>query len=116
MNEKFIPHPNLSDDINLKIMQSEKDGGLSLEDVPIGKSFNVQTKHTLYHFTKIEINEYEVSGHAKYCPEPTPCVISGSTWGGSMLKLNFIGVGMYLEFGICGKWILSSEIQSVELV
>ena len=37
-------------------------------------------------------------GHPQYCPEPVPVRIKGSTWGGSMLKLRFIGRGMRLEF------------------
>jgi len=36
--------------------------------------------------------------HPNYCPDPVPVRIAGSTWGGSMLKLRFIGRGMHLEF------------------
>jgi len=37
-------------------------------------------------------------GHPQYCPEPVAVRIAGSTWDGSMLKLQFIGRGMRLEF------------------
>ena len=37
-------------------------------------------------------------GHPQYCPEPVAVRIEGSTWGGAMLKLRFVGRGMRLEF------------------
>ena len=43
-------------------------------------------------------SEALISGHPQYCPEPVQVAISGSTWGGSMLKQRFIGRGMHLEF------------------
>ena len=39
-----------------------------------------------------------ISGHPEFCPEPVLVAIAGSTWGGSMLKLRYIGRGMHLEF------------------
>jgi hypothetical protein len=39
-----------------------------------------------------------ISGHPQYCPQPVLVAISGSTWGGSMLKPDFVGRGMHLEF------------------
>jgi hypothetical protein len=33
-----------------------------------------------------------------YCPQPLLVTIAGSTWGGSMIKVRFIGRGMHLEF------------------
>ena len=39
-----------------------------------------------------------LSGHPEFCPEPVQVAISGSTWGGAMLKQRYIGRGMHLEF------------------
>jgi len=39
-----------------------------------------------------------ISGHPEFCPEPVQVAIAGSTWGGSMLKLQYVGRGMHLEF------------------
>jgi len=39
-----------------------------------------------------------ISGHPEYCPEPVLVAITGSSWGGSMLKSGFVGRGMHLEF------------------
>jgi hypothetical protein len=39
-----------------------------------------------------------ISGHPEFCPDPVHVAIAGSTWGGSMLKLQYVGRGMHLEF------------------
>jgi len=39
-----------------------------------------------------------ISGHPEFCPDPSEVWINGSTWGGSMLKMNYVGHGMHLEF------------------
>jgi hypothetical protein len=39
-----------------------------------------------------------ISGHPQFCPLPVQVTIAGSTWGGSMLKMRFIGRGMQMEF------------------
>jgi len=43
-------------------------------------------------------SEALLSGHPEFCPEPVQVAIAGSTWGGSMLKLQYVGRGMHLEF------------------
>ena len=94
-----MSHPNLSPEINRNIEQSEKDGGIWAKDVPEGCGIEVQTQNTLYEFRKHPTNNnfWQVKGHARYCPTWTDCRIVGSTWGGSMIKTGFIGVGMHLE-------------------
>jgi len=87
MDKKFVPHDNLSDDINKNIMQSELDGGLKLEDIDNGETIKVQTKNTLYTIKKISKDIFEISGNAKFCPEPIDCSIAGSTWGTNFLSI-----------------------------
>ena len=56
-----------------------------------------------------------ISGHPQYCPEPVQVTIAGSTWGGSMLKVRFIGRGMHLEFHhpAYSAPIITSAIQEI---
>lgn len=102
------PHPNLNPEINASMADSELVGGVWLhkpefataaegESLPVGKSLKVKTRNTEYLIENREDGTY-ISGHATYCPVPTKCFISGSTWGGSVLKVGWVGVGMYLEF------------------
>lgn len=95
--DKPSGHPNLTPEINAAIAQSEIEGGVFLKNVPVGKALLVQTRNTQYRLENREDGWY-ISGHARYCPEPIKAYIAGSTWGGSMLKIGFVGRGMHLEF------------------
>lgn len=107
-------HENFSDEVNAAHDKSEILGGAYLDKLAVGKKLLVQTKHTLYTIERREDSLY-ISGNAKYCPEPTACRIPGSNFGGSMLKMKFIGRGMYMEYHTDAhpKRIVTSEIQEV---
>ena len=98
MATMFIPHPDLSDDVNANIVQSEIEGGVSLRDLPPSTVLEIQTQHHRYTAVFLGESQALISGHPEYCPEPVLVAIAGSTWGGSMLKLRYIGRGMHLEF------------------
>jgi len=94
----FMPHPNFSDEVNRNIVKSEIEGGVHLDKLSEGAVLRVETQH---HWYTIVIRGHRpelISGHPKYCPDPVPVRIEGSTWGGSMLHVRFIGRGMRLEF------------------
>jgi len=97
--EPFMPHPNFSDEVNRNIAQSEIEGGVYLDDLSEGAILEVETQNRWYTIVIRGRGEELISGHPKFCPDPLPVRIAGSTWGGSMLKLRFIGRGMRLEFG-----------------
>jgi hypothetical protein len=96
--EPFMPHPSLSDEVNRNIVQSEIEGGVCLDDLPEGAVLEVETQHHGYTIVIRGRGRELISGHPKYCPDPVPVRIEGSTWGGSMLKVRYIGRGMRLEF------------------
>jgi len=94
----FRSHPNLSDEVNHNIVQSEIEGGVFLNDLPPATVLEIQTQHHCYQVVLMSDNNALISGHPQYCPEPILVAITGSTWGGSMLKRRFVGRGMHLEF------------------
>ena len=94
----FMPHPNFSDEVNRNIVQSEIEGGVCLDDLSEGARLEVETQNRWYTILIHDGGEQLIWGHPQYCPDPVPVRIAGSTWGGSMLKLRFIGRGMHLEF------------------
>jgi hypothetical protein len=93
-----IPHPNLSDKVNNNIVCSEIEGGVYLNHVASDTRLEVETQNRRYTLWVRENGEVLIWGHPVYCPAPTRVRISGSNWGGSMLKAGFIGRGMYMEF------------------
>jgi hypothetical protein len=94
----FSPHPNLADDLNRAIIQSEIEGGVFLHDLPPCTVLHIQTMHHCYKAVLLGGSEALLSGHPEFCPDPVHVAIAGSTWGGSMLKLQYVGRGMHLEF------------------
>jgi len=94
----FMPHPNLSDEVNDGIVQSEIEGGVFLRDLPPSTVLEIQTMHHRYTAVLLGGSEALISGHPEFCPEPAEVKILGSTWGGSMLKTKFLGFGMHMEF------------------
>lgn len=94
---KPMGHPNLSDDINRRIEQSEIDGGAWMEKLAPGKTLHVQTKNTHYEITRDAQGNERIKGNPTFCPDFFACSIQGSTWGTSMLKVGYVGVGMRLE-------------------
>ena len=94
----FAPHPNLGDEVNHQIVQSEIEGGVFLKDLPPATVLQIQTQHHCYTAVVLGDSSALISGHPHYCPQPVLVAIAGSTWGGSMLKRRYVGRGMRLEF------------------
>ena len=127
-------HPNLSPAINHNLRLTEAMGGWWLGELPAcagtadsllkpGRMLRIQTRNTLYALKHHPDNPLWmlIKGHPKYCPDWTTCHVAGSTWGGSMLRMKFVGVGMHLEFsvfdyidGLCEGTITTTPMQEIE--
>jgi hypothetical protein len=94
----FRPHENLSDVINGNIIRSEIEGGVYLRDLPDRATLEVVTQNRPYMLTVHRDGSAWISGHPQFCPEPVRVRISGSNWGGSMIKSAYLGRGMRLEY------------------
>jgi hypothetical protein len=94
----FSPHPNFHDTVNRNIVRSEIEGGVYLDRLPQGAELEVETQNRRYRIINRGQGQALISGHPKFCPDPVLVRIGGSSWGGSMLKMRFIGRGMHLEF------------------
>jgi len=94
----FVPHRNLSDQINGNIIRSEIEGGVYLRDLPHASTLEVITRNRGYTLVLLRDGDAWISGHPEFCPEPVLVRIAGSNWGGSMLKAAFVGRGMHLEY------------------
>ena len=111
----FRPHANLTDEVNRNIVQSEIDGGVRIDDLQPGSELEITTHDTHYQVFVLGGNLALITGHSLYCPHPVLVRINGSTWGGSMLKIRFIGRGMCMEF-VHPQYetpILTSPIQEI---
>ena len=94
----FTPLPGLNEGINQNACQSEREGGLCLDNLKVGDLLELETKTRTYFIENRGNGQILISGHPKYCPQPTPVELYGSTWGGIILKPGFIGRHMSLAF------------------
>ena len=78
---------------------TEKIEGISLAEAGSGETLIVQTKESTYtiFITDSTKREVVVTG-GKYFPSHEKCILSGSSFGGSFLKVGWIGIGMHVEF------------------
>ena len=113
-----FPNPHFGDRVNHNVIQSEIEGGVYLKDLPVRGRLEIRTSNRSYVLLNQGDGHALLSGHPEYCPTPTPVRVSGSNWGGAMLKPAFIGRGMHLEFHCRGYQgpIITSRIEDIREV
>ena len=92
-------------------------GGFHLRDLKIGWVLKVQTNNTLYTIEKTT-DGYLISGHPRYCPFPIRTTAPGSSWGGCVVRDEFLGLGMRMVFEPQGKRdsVITTGIQRIQVV
>ena len=101
--------------MNRNIIQSEIEGGVDLRNLTPGTVISIRTLNHLYKIEVVEEDTALISGHPEFCPDPVEVRIHGSTWGGSMLRVRFVGRGMHLEFEHpVHKRIVTSRILDIQ--
>jgi hypothetical protein len=77
-----------------------ENGGIQISEQKVGTKIIVETKNSTYEFTIVNPEERKIKiKGGEFWEEPHEVYFCGSTWGGSMLKLGWIGYGMHMEFG-----------------
>jgi hypothetical protein len=51
----------------------------------------------------------------KYLTEPVEATVSGSTFGGCMLKMGWLGIGLRIEININGQRLETSPVQELRV-
>ena len=72
--------------------------GVDLDAAPIGAVLEIETGHTTYRLENLGGGRAMLSGHPKYCPEPTSVEIHGSLSGDGELSWHFLGIGQRMIF------------------
>lgn len=86
--------------------------GVCVRDLEPLTTLLVRTCNSRYRIT--------VSGHAAifvqgghFFPEPTTARLEGSSAGGSLLKLAWIGIGLRMEISAGGRRIVTSPVRTI---
>ena len=113
---RAIPSPHLSPAINANLASLEDMKGVFLDQLPSDAlGVHVRTRNSVYTLRHFE-DGWKIKGGvvgARY----VPVQVAGSTFGGSMLRIKWLGVGMHMEFNVEGRRTLTtSQILDVEVI
>jgi hypothetical protein len=88
--------------------------GISLRDVEPLSTIVVHTHNSCYRILITHDTTAIVRGGA-FFPEPTPARIDGCGFGGTLLKVGWIGVGLRMEIFSNGRRIVTSPVRDITL-
>ena len=86
--------------------------GIDLNDLEPFTMLMVRTCHSLYRIVVWRGTEVVLQGGRRF-PSTTVCRINGSGFGGSVLKLGWIGVGLRMEIAADGRRIVTSPVLEI---
>ena len=88
--------------------------GIGLTDVDVFTTLVVQTDNSVYQITILQPHAREVlvKGGA-FFPKRTRACLSGSSFGGSCLKLGWVGIGLHMEFHAEDQWVITSHVRAI---
>jgi len=98
--------------------ERDKLGGINLEKLPPGTKLEIQTVNSLYRLEKLDYgNRYNLQG-GEYFQQVTEVRIPGSTYGGTTIRVNWIGYLMRLEIydPARGGVIHTSSIRQAKII
>ena len=99
------------DDVIEAVSQAD---GIRLTDLDAFTTLVVQTDNSIYEITilKPHTREVLVQGGAFFPARRRAC-LSGSSFGGSCLKLGWVGLGLHMEFHADDQWVITSHVRSI---
>jgi hypothetical protein len=86
--------------------------GVSLHDLDPLTVVVVRTRNSMYRIIVSERTAVRVQG-GEFFPDPTPAFLNGSSAGGSLLKIAWIGVGLCMEISAGGRRIVTSPVRTI---
>lgn len=88
-----------------------REEGILVSRLKPGTRLVVDTKNSVYDITVVSHNQVWVRGGRTF-PEYTLAYFQGSNFGGTTLKLHWIGYGMYMEFIDGKRHITTSKVKA----
>ena len=88
--------------------------GIGLTDVDALTPLLVRTDNSVYQITVLQPHSRQVvvQGGA-FFPERRHACLSGLSFGGSCLKLAWVGIDMHMEFHADDQWVTTSHVRSI---
>lgn len=86
--------------------------GINVNDLEPLTTLVVRTCNSLYRIIVSQRTSILVQG-GQFFPEMTPAHLSGSGFGGSLLKIAWIGIGLRMEICVGGQRIVTSPVRTI---
>jgi hypothetical protein len=97
--------------------QQEWNNGVQIDQMEELESLAIRTQNSIYEITILSGRSGEVLVRGgQFFSEFTPARLSGSTLGGSFLKMRGIYVGLRMEINVNGQRIVTSPVESIGVV
>ncbi len=88
--------------------------GIGLADLDPITTLLVRTQNSLYRIVVVQPRQKAVLVQGgPFFPQATHAVLSGSNFGGSLLKVAWVGIGLHMEFRAGDQWIITSRVQAI---
>ncbi len=92
-------------------------GGIDPRELEPLTRLRVKTVHSLYEITMLDpADSRMLIRGGRLFPEGAEAKLSGATFGGSLLKMSWIGHGMRMELYIGGCTVVTSPVRSIEIL
>jgi hypothetical protein len=86
--------------------------GIALRQLEPLTELQVQTRNTRYRIVVSHESDVLIHGGA-FFPYPTRAHVEGSSLGGNLLKVGWIGVGLRMEIVADGRRIVTTAVRSI---
>lgn len=94
--------------------------GLNVTALKSGTKLIVETQNSFYEMEVLEGKEVMIYGGTKRdgtvrFPKPVKAIVRGSNFGGSVLKVDWIGVDMCVELSIGSNSLTTSAVERITI-
>src|SRR5262245_38619575 len=95
---------------------SPKLDGILLQTLEAGDVIHARTRSSDYEIFLLD-PEYggAIVQGGRLLAEPVEAIVNGSTFGGSMLKLGWVGVGLSMEIFANGQRLVTTPVESLTI-
>lgn len=87
--------------------------GVNIREVEPLTTLLVQTMNSLYRIIPLQAGKSRIMVQGgQFFPDLVEAHLAGSTFGGSFLKMHYIGIGLHMEINARGERIVTSPVRS----
>ncbi|HKX29580.1 MAG TPA: hypothetical protein VJ302_17960, partial [Blastocatellia bacterium] len=90
--------------------------GVALQTIGMNETIHVQTRNSDYQIFMLdpESGRALVQGGSHFA-EPLEAIVNGSTFGGCILKMGWLGIGLCMELYVNSRRLVTTPIRSLRI-